>query len=950
MRLSLQKSATGRTGTKRSFRPVASFWPFLLLALLVVPVLETGVLRPVKTALYELRFNMARRPPSGEMVLVEIDAKSIAAIGTWPWPRGIHAALVDELSKAGVAQIGFDVDFSARSNETEDAAFEDALRRAGGSTILATFAQKLSSGRGEDRIAFNQPLKRLADNAWVATVNVFPDRDGLVRRFPFGATVAGEPTPSMPAMLSNTPGQIGSDFLIDFGIQALDIDRIPAIDVLRGDADRSRLSGRKVIVGASAVELRDFFQVPAFGFIPGPLVQALAAETLAQGRNLRESGMPISAGGALLICLAGVALSRMRWSLGLATLAGCSLAFEAAGITVQRLYPVLLDTSAWQVSLAGVAVVATIREIDFRRIMLAISRQETRATKAVLDRVVADNFAGVIVATDDGVIIAASRMAAELLHLGADVQLIGRNIEETLPADLVEIVRQAVDQYKAGSWRPRQPGDFAYTRSGSGTSIFEYVVTPSRLGRRAGERGEGEADPIAACLTFVDITERRHAESRIAYMARFDALTGEPNRNQFAEKLAQAMQAEGAAGAGCTLFHFDIDRFKTVNDTLGRRHGDLLLREVAKRTRLLIAQSDFVARLDSDQFVVVRAGHVTRDEADALAARLVEKLGRPYVLDGHRAIVSVSMGIAQSDDADDPVSLTKNAETAHRRSKGAGGNRWNFFDPALDLGFRTRQRLELDMREALERNEFTVLYQPQIDLASNDIVGVEALVRWHHRDKGLVSPAEFIPVAEDTGLIEPLGAFVLRRACQDAAEWPKAIKVAVNVSPVQFTRGDLVKTVAEALSASALPASRLDLEITESLFIHDSADISSTADALRRMGISFSLDDFGTGYSSLNYLRKFQVQKIKLDRSFVSGLPAEQESIAIVHAVIKMAQDLGIRTNAEGIETPEQSDCLTRLGCKEGQGYLFGKPQPAADIARALGAPAAPAAQAAQAA
>jgi diguanylate cyclase (GGDEF)-like protein len=947
MRLLLPKSATGWTGTKRFFRPVASFWPFLLLALVVIPARETGALHPVKAALYELRFNLARRPPTGEIILVDIDAKSIAAIGTWPWPRSVHAALVDTLSEAGVAQIGFDVDFSARSSETEDAAFEDALRRAGGSTILATFAQKLSNERDEKRISFNRPIKRFADNAWTATVNVFPDRDGHVRRFPFGDMVAGEPTPSMPAMLANTPGQVGGDFLIDFGIQALDIDRIPAIDVLRGGVDRSRLAGRKVIVGASAVELRDFFQVPALGLIPGALVQAVAAETLIQGRSLRETGLLLSAAGALLICLAGVPLRRMRWSLGLATLAGCSLGFEAAGITIQHLYPVLLDTSGWQATLAGVAVIATIREIDFRRILLAISRQETRDTKTVLDQIVADNFAGVIVATDDGVIIAASRMAAELLHFGADDQLIGRNIEETLPADLVQIMRHAVKQYKEGSWRPRQPGDFEYTRAGSNTSILEYVVTPSRLGGRLSEEGEAAPDRVAACLTFVDITERRNAESRIAYMARFDALTGLPNHNQLAEKLAQAMQDGAAASGGCTLLHFDLDRFKNVNDALGRHYGDLLLREVAHRAQQLLGESDFLARLDSDQFTIIRLGRVTREEAQTLAARLVEKLAETYVLNGHRAIVGVTVGIAQSDSADDPLSLTKNAETAHRRAKAAGGNRSNFFDAALDLGFRARQRLEVDMRDGLDRDEFSVVYQPQIDLESKDIIGVEALVRWHHPERGPISPAEFIPVAEDTGLIEPLGAWVLRRACQDAAGWPRAIKVAVNVSPIQFTRGDLVKTVSSALDASALPASQLDLEITESLFIHDSSEITSTADALRRMGISFSLDDFGTGYSSLNYLRKFQVEKIKLDRSFVSGLPTQQESIAIVHAVINMAQDLGIRTNAEGIETPEQSDCLRRLGCKEGQGYLFAKPQPAADIARALGGPAAPAAQAA---
>jgi EAL domain-containing protein (putative c-di-GMP-specific phosphodiesterase class I) len=316
---------------------------------------------------------------------------------------------------------------------------------------------------------------------------------------------------------------------------------------------------------------------------------------------------------------------------------------------------------------------------------------------------------------------------------------------------------------------------------------------------------------------------------------------------------------------------------------------------------------------------------------------LIAKLTDPYVLDGHRAIIGVTVGIAQSEPGEvDPASLMKNAETAHARAKAAGGNVFALFDPALDLGLRARQFLEIEMRDALYRSEFSLVYQPQVDLASNTLTGVEALVRWNHPERGPISPAEFIPVAEETGLIEGLGAWVLQRACQDAASWPKAIKVSVNLSAVQFTRGNLVETVTDALQSSGLAASRLDLEITESLFIHDSSRITSVADALRQRGITFSLDDFGTGYSSLNYLRRFQVQKIKLDRAFVSGLPVDAESIAIVRAVCALAHDLGIKTNAEGVESPEQMNCLRLLGCQEGQGYLFGKPQPASEIARLL--------------
>lgn len=940
----------GWKGANRFFQLLRSIWLFFALFAVTASAFHTGALNPLKTAIYELRFTLTSRPPTGEVALVEIDAKSIAAIGRWPWPRRIHADLITEISRAGASQIAFDVDFSSASNEEDDGILEDALRQQGGTVILAAFAQRRSNAAGDQEITFNRAIERFAQHSWSATVNVFADRDGVVRKFPFGDMVAGEPTPSMPAMLAGGSGELGRDFLIDFGIQGSKIDRISAIDVIRHTVDDGRLAGKIVIIGASAVELRDFYHVPVFGMIPGPLVQALAVEAILQGRKLAESGPLFALGGALLIILAGAFSStRVRWSTGLVVVAGLSLAFEALGVFTLSLYPMLIDTSPWQVALLGLGILGTIREIDFRRILLAISRQEAQDTKTVLDQVVADNFAGVIVATGDGVIRAASRAATDLLNGDSADALVGRNVDEALPPALAQVIRDSIIRFKEGKWQPREPGDFEYTTPGNDTSILEYVVTPSRLGGESvSSDGDLAPDRMAACLTFVDITERRNAESRIAYMARFDTLTGLPNHNQLAEKLAAATAKGRSNGDSCTFLYFDLDRFKSVNDTLGRNYGDLLLREVADRTRSLAPSSDLVARLDADHFAIVRSGRVTADEARRLATRLIGELTGTYLLNGHRAIVGVSVGIAHSTASDDdPVSLMKNAETAHRRAKSAGGNVCMFFDPALDLGLRARQALEIEMRDALGRDEFSVVYQPQLDLSSNTLVGVEALLRWHHPVRGAISPAEFIPVAEDTGLIEALGAWVLRRACQDAASWPKPIKVAVNVSPIQFKRGDLVETVTDALQASGLPPTQLDLEITESLFIHESSVVTSTTDALRESGVTFSLDDFGTGYSSLNYLRKFQVNKIKLDRSFVTGLPVDVESIAIVRAVCAMAADLEIRTNAEGVETPEQMDCLRLLGCKEGQGFFFGKPQPASDIARLLAASGVPAVEAA---
>jgi diguanylate cyclase (GGDEF)-like protein len=376
-----------------------------------------------------------------------------------------------------------------------------------------------------------------------------------------------------------------------------------------------------------------------------------------------------------------------------------------------------------------------------------------------------------------------------------------------------------------------------------------------------------------------------------------------------------------------------LDRFKNVNDTLGHKHGDLLLRAVAERTEELIGPGDLAARFGGDEYAVIHCGGTGSSAAVQLAHQLIRRIGEPYQVGGHRLIIGVSVGIAFIGQADsDPMQVMKNADTALYRAKASGGNAYAVYAAEMDSRLRARQALEVDLWDAFEGNQFEVHYQPQVELARGDIVGVEALVRWRHPKRGFVPPAEFIPVAEAVGLIEPLGAFVLEEACAAVARWPKQLKVAVNVSPIQFARGDLVAAVRSALASSGLPAAQLDLEITESLFLNENRAIAERIESLRALGVSFSIDDFGTGYSSLSYIRKFPVQKLKIDRSFVTGLPHDRESVAIVGAIAALAQNLGIRVNAEGVETPEQAAALRLLGCSEGQGFLYGRPRAAPEM------------------
>jgi len=382
------------------------------------------------------------------------------------------------------------------------------------------------------------------------------------------------------------------------------------------------------------------------------------------------------------------------------------------------------------------------------------------------------------------------------------------------------------------------------------------------------------------------------------------------------------------AGERVAALCVDLDNFKTVNDTLGHSFGDLLLQAVAGRLRNVVRDGDTVARLGGDEFAALQSV-IGPEDLSAFAQQLLDALAEPYDLDGHQVCIGASVGIAIAPaDGDTSDRLLKNADMALYRAKGDGKGTFRYFEAEMDARAQARRRLEVDLRTALAAGEFVLHYQPLVDLASSAITGCEALIRWPHATRGMIPPCDFIPIAEETGLISQIGTFVLRRACADAARWPAHVKVAVNLSPVQFRTGNLLQTVIDALDACKLSPRRLELEITETLLLERSESVLATLHALRALGVRISMDDFGTGYSSLSYLRSFPFDKIKIDRSFIHGLQTQADSQAIVRAIVSLGSSLGITITAEGVEHESDLACLKAEGCDEGQGYLFSKAQP----------------------
>ena len=892
------------------------------LGMLVVALLAAGLgwLTPIDHALRDLRFLVDEREPTGSVVFLEIDAKSLSAVGVWPWSRRLHATVVDRLMEMGAAEVAFDIDFSTTSNDEEDGRFAAALEAAGGYVSLAAFRQPDIDGSRE---AFNLPTEQFRQHASPVTVNVPVEGSGNVRSYFYGLTLGGVAYPSLASVLAQVAGPPNAAFPIDFSIDPSLIDRISVSDLLAGQVAPERVLNRQVVVGASALELRDTFVVPVHGVLAGGMVQILAAETLRQGRVLTNLGTAPIAGIVVLLALASaLARRRMRLPGAIASALIGAVAVEALAYLLQANLGLLLDTATIHLMLFGLVLDAIRREVRHTRLLQARAARERDANRVILDRVIADNFDGVIVVGEDDRIIAASHLAEDLIGAG----LRGALADIVLPAEFQAAVQRAV----AGEWTEdeRHPAEMLLAQPEGEARRIEYTVTLSEVESASA----GLPARRVACVTFRDITERRRDEERLQFLAGHDPLTGALSRSKLMEIIDELTAADATRAAGCVVVMLDLSRFKTVNDTLGHSYGDMVLKQVVGRLRA--AGVDTVARLGGDSFALLLRGERDEGELRSFFGRLLQRIAEPYQLrDGHQAIISASAGATTSSlSGYEAEVLLSHADMALSMAKSLSGSNFAVFAREMDELLTQKQNMELALGEAIDKGQLSLVFQPQVALATGETVGVEALLRWQHPVLGTVSPARFIPAAEDTGQIIEIGRWVLQAACREVASWPVATRLAVNVSPIQFELVDIVEEVQTALSLSGLPPERLDIEITEGVFIANAAPVIGALQHLRELGVGVALDDFGTGYSSLSYLGRLPLDKIKIDQSFVRNLPQDAESGAIVRAVLTLSETLDKVVVAEGIENADQAWMLQMMGCQVGQGYHFSRPRTAAQM------------------
>jgi diguanylate cyclase (GGDEF)-like protein/PAS domain S-box-containing protein len=550
------------------------------------------------------------------------------------------------------------------------------------------------------------------------------------------------------------------------------------------------------------------------------------------------------------------------------------------------------------------------------------AEEELDRSRAFLNLII-DNVPATIVVKDarDRRYILINQAGEKYFGVSRD-KLIGKTVYEVWPKTTAEMFAGHDEQLlKSDGYLFFDEHSITFPSMGS------RIVTSKRLIIR-----DNKGEPQYLLGVIEDVTERKRLDERIAHMAHHDALTDLPNRLLFHERLEESLKWVHR-GEHLALLYLDFDDFKSVNDTLGHTVGDELLKVVATRLRSCLRETDIVARLGGDEFAIIQTAVEQPTDITDLVRRIYEAIREPCEFGGQQIIADASIGIAMAPgDGTEPDQLLKNADLAMYRAKADGRGTYRFFQPEMDARMKARRALEFDLRHAIMCGEFELYYQPIVNFRDNKVTGCEALLRWNHSKRGMISPAEFIPVAEETGLINQLGEWVIKTACAEAANWPDHIRVAINVSPVQFKSQTLALTIINALAASGLPARRLELEITEAVLIRDDAAVLVMLHQLRQLGVRIAMDDFGTGYSSLSYLQRFPFDKIKIDRSFIQDIAEKDGSLTIVQAVINIATSRNITTIAEGVETEEQFKLLRTLGCIEMQGYLFSRPVPVQEI------------------
>lgn len=923
---------------------------FLGLPLLALVLIQAGWLYRWDLLIYDQFISAWSRPSADDIAIVAIDEQSLRALGRWPWSRHRHAELVRKLDAAGAKGIALDIVFAEPDTHdpTADAALEAALLESGRVVLPILNEQTREGGQLVETLPIPALTKAAAG---IGHVNVEIDADGIARSVYLKAglgspywptltlallfategainqqTLPGE-RPTGPTMSSHHVWQRDYRALIPFAGPPGHFRQYSYEAVLRGAVDPAAFRGQYVLVGATASGMDDALPTPVSGLsrpMSGVEFNANILDALRNDLTLRPLDhvwVLILTEALVLLSLSLYALLPLRWTL---PLVGLTLL-----LTLLTSFGLLYGTHRW----FPPAVTLLVQALSYPLWSWDRLRQ---AIRALFEK---QEFADATLhAIGDAVVVTNPQGVIEYLNPIAEMMLGGS--AATLQGQPLGAVFRASDG-RGGYSRV----DLAALciQKGHPLSLPEPNFLVNNQGREYAVRASATPlhDPkgriAGVVIALGDTTETHRLSEQMAYQATHDALTQLPNMSLLRDRLGHALARARRDGGSLTLLYLDIDHFKKVNEGLGRTAGDILLKAVTDRLRSCVDQEDTLARASADEFVCLLEDSHYNERGTELAQKILQAFETPFQISGHEFFITTSIGISMFPrDGEDTDLLLKNADAAMNRAKQKG--RDNFQIYSQDMHVRTLERLTLeqDLRRALARNELELYYQPQVGFHEKRTVGVEALLRWRHPERGPVPPIAFIPLAEESGLIESIGEWVLRTACHQAKAWqqqglPELI-IGVNMSPRQFLRPAIVNEVQQILQETGLEPAYLELEITETLLMDDVESGITTMQALKKLGIRLSIDDFGTGYSSLNYLKSFPIDRLKIDKSFLVGIETNQDDLAITLAMIAMAHSMGLTVIAEGVENEAQLAFLHQNGCDEFQGYYWSQPVPAGEI------------------
>ncbi len=906
-----------------------SFDLLLAVLLLVLSVLlnQQQLLQRWDNLFYDLESGLVTRPVDKDIVIVAIDDTSLQKVGRWPWSRSVHAELVEQLTAAGVAAIAMDILFMEpdRLHPDTDRKLAAAIRR-NGHVVLPVLTHDENN-----RVVVTKPLPEIAEAAKLSHVNMLFDPQGIARQVALQTRLAdGTILPAMAFALSREAGGTSNlaavpeskVILIAFARATEHFQRISYSDVLQ-DADvRARLRGKIILVGMTAAGLGSRIATPiskSHHLMPGVEFQANILNTIRSNLFIRPLFWSEYTLLSLVLIVVPVLLYRFCKA-GVALL--LVLGFSILSVTAS--YVLLESMLVWYAPLPTLLCLLLSyplwnwRKVEQLGHSLYKEHESANATlKAIGDAVIATDQHGNIEFMNPAAekMLGCTLSAAKHRPFSDICKLVERENGESTKNQLV---CNGDRHSETCTIKNCQQQEFAVRISCS--PLFS-------------ENGL----PAGAVYALSDLTEIININRKIAFIAAHDSLTGLPNRMLLQDRMGQAINSATRDSLNFAVLFIDLDGFKKINDGMGHACGDMLLQEVARRLQQWVRQSDTISRWGGDEFIILLENMSVPTDAAEVAIKIIECLSRSILINNQEVFITPSIGISlfPEDGLKTDVLLAK-ADAAMYSIKKNERNNFCFYSQDLEFLAKERLVMENELHHAIQRDEFEIFYQPQVNLESGCLTGAEALIRWRHPEKGLVTPDQFIPLAEETGLILPIGEWIVKTVCQQLKCWREmglpSIKVAINLSPHQFLQKNLVNTITREIESNGVSTQLIQVEITESMIIQNIERVIHVLDELKSAGISIAVDDFGTGYSSLEYLKRFPIDKLKIDKSFVGSVLNNNDDASIVQAVIALGHNMNMQIIAEGVETQEQVDFLQDRKCDFAQGYFFGKPVTAEDM------------------